>query len=418
MREDYQMNYNFYLDSYSCFFEKEDCFFVYNTLNGKWADCSVTEERRRLFAPFLEGINYSISLSEDMIRECQLEPFIKAVRDGFSGDLILAGAETVTPFLFPSLPDFKYEMKKLDKKERALGHEVYQNLKELHLFLHPRIESGKGPFLPEQIFYMKDRFPIAEDWQQQYSPFLQDLTLVWKGKLHIWCNQIGADMWPSLNEVFSSLPIQKVIHTGVDSSLPPLNKFINKEDYSFEVFVTDDSEATVMDTWTVFHSGMDNEITFQWLITSEKEWKKASEWIEKNQTVAVDLKPYFNGRNRKFFEKYIFLKEEDLFFEIIRKKDIFARKALNTNYFGKLYLFSDGKVYAHPADNSLGAITDTPLPEMIYRELTEGKSWLLIRNQEPCASCRYQWICPSPSDYERALMVPNLCHLKKKGDAE
>jgi len=34
------------------------------------------------------------------------------------------------------------------------------------------------------------------------------------------------------------------------------------------------------------------------------------------------------------------------------------------------------------------------------KEISEGKSWLWIRNQAPCSKCADQWLCPSPSDYE------------------
>jgi hypothetical protein len=36
-----------------------------------------------------------------------------------------------------------------------------------------------------------------------------------------------------------------------------------------------------------------------------------------------------------------------------------------------------------------------------------------IRNQTPCDDCVYQWLCPSPSDYEIAISRPNLCHVKQ-----
>ena len=407
------MNYYFYLENYSLFFEKEERFFVYNTCNGRWADCWATPDLRTLFAPFLDGINYSVSLSDETITTCQLRPFIDAVRESFSGDLIPAGDTTVAPFLFPSLLDFRCENKKLDKKERELGHEVYSNLKEVSFFLHPRIVPENSVFLPEQIFYSKEIVPVFEGWQQVYLPFLQQLTISWKGIIHIWCNNCDEKMWYSLWEEFAAVPAFKIVHTGVESLPPSLDELLNKDNFSYEVYVTDDSDEECINEWLFLQSQTDIELLFQWLISSEKEWEKAGEWMERKQMDNVSLLPYFNGVNRSFFEEHIYLKENDLLFEVIKKKDIFARKMFNTNYFGKLFLFPDGQLYAHPADDSLGQISEVSLPEMVYKELSEGRSWFLIREQEPCASCRYQWICPSPFDLERALDRPNLCHLKK-----
>lgn len=411
--EEHAMNYYFYIENYSLFFEKEERFFVYNTYNGKWADCPASSELRTLFTPFLEGINYALPLSDEAITAYQLWPFIEAVREGFSGDLISAGDATMAPFLFPSLLDFRLEKRKLDKKERELGQEVYSNLKEISFFLHPRIVPENGLFLPEQIFYSKEIVPVAEGWQQVYLPFLHQLTINWDGIIHIWCNCCDEKMWSSVCEVFAPIPAFKIVHTAVESMPPSLEGLLNKDTFSYEVYVTDDSEEECLNKWLQLQSETDIELLFQWLISSEKEWENASDWMERNQIEHVNLLPYYNGENRFFFEEHIYVKEKDLLFEIINKKDIFARKMFNTNYFGKLFLCPDGQLYAHPADDSLGKISEVSLPEMIHQELSEGRTWQSIRDHEPCASCRYQWICPSPSDLERALDRPNLCHLKK-----
>jgi hypothetical protein len=52
------------------------------------------------------------------------------------------------------------------------------------------------------------------------------------------------------------------------------------------------------------------------------------------------------------------------------------------------------------------------IQEMLFKEMSEGQSWLRIRNQVPCNDCIYQWLCSSPSDYELDIGKPNLCHVK------
>lgn len=39
-------------------------------------------------------------------------------------------------------------------------------------------------------------------------------------------------------------------------------------------------------------------------------------------------------------------------------------------------------------------------------------AYFLKRVQNPCNACIYQWLCPSPSNYELAIGKPNLCHVK------
>ena len=74
-------------------------------------------------------------------------------------------------------------------------------------------------------------------------------------------------------------------------------------------------------------------------------------------------------------------------------------------------IFSDGKVYANVYHEPLGTIDDD-IRELIYKEMDKGTSWRRIRDMKPCCDCVYQWLCPSPSNYELAIGKPNLCHVK------
>ena len=88
-----------------------------------------------------------------------------------------------------------------------------------------------------------------------------------------------------------------------------------------------------------------------------------------------------------------------------------TRQKLNIQDFGRLTVMTDGKVYANPNHSAIGHIGETP-HALVYREITEGNSWLRIRDQKPCCDCIYQWLCPSPSHYEDVIGKPNLCHIK------
>jgi len=46
------------------------------------------------------------------------------------------------------------------------------------------------------------------------------------------------------------------------------------------------------------------------------------------------------------------------------------------------------------------------------KEMLDNTAWRKIRNDYPCCDCIYQWLCPSPSNYELAIGKPNLCHVK------
>ena len=68
--------------------------------------------------------------------------------------------------------------------------------------------------------------------------------------------------------------------------------------------------------------------------------------------------------------------------------------------------------YANRLFPALGLVEKDSIYAIIRKEITEGQSWLRIRTQSPCDTCVYQWLCPSPSDYEIELNRPNLCLTK------
>ena len=80
-------------------------------------------------------------------------------------------------------------------------------------------------------------------------------------------------------------------------------------------------------------------------------------------------------------------------------KDIFRKHIINKDNFGKLFILSNGDIYANILHKKLGNIkTD----------------WLRIRNQKPCCDCLYQYICPSPSDLDLMIGQLNLCTVNNK----
>ena len=89
------------------------------------------------------------------------------------------------------------------------------------------------------------------------------------------------------------------------------------------------------------------------------------------------------------------------------------QRTMNLYDFGKITILPNGDVYANLNHPSLGNIHVNNIQEILHKEVEEGKSWFRVRNQAPCTDCVYQWICPSPSNYEIAIGRSNLCHVKE-----
>jgi pseudo-rSAM protein len=137
--------------------------------------------------------------------------------------------------------------------------------------------------------------------------------------------------------------------------------------------------------------------------------QKSEQLIEQFRIERYQINPVFTGDNIHFFEENVFLSKEDILSTHISIKNIFANQSLNIFDFGKINIMPNGDVFSNLNHPSLGNIYKSSLYDLVRKELVEGKSWLRTRNLAPCDKCVYQWLCPSPSDYEIAIGRPNLC---------
>lgn len=138
--------------------------------------------------------------------------------------------------------------------------------------------------------------------------------------------------------------------------------------------------------------------------------KKVNSLINSLNLMNVSIKPYYKGINSAFFKEFVYIEAVDLLSKRLEKREIFAHKTLNLFDFGRLTILPDGKVYSNVNFPAIGTINDN-IKELLYKELFHGKSWRRIRNKKPCSNCVYQWLCPSPSNYELVIGKPNLCHI-------
>ncbi|MDR2126768.1 MAG: TIGR04150 pseudo-rSAM protein [Prevotellaceae bacterium] len=147
---------------------------------------------------------------------------------------------------------------------------------------------------------------------------------------------------------------------------------------------------------------------YNFLIKNEEEYNILEEMIENLQIKKYTVIPVFDN-NLQFFEEHVFVNESDILATKLSKREIFAHQALNTNFWGALTVLPDGKVYSNLHNESVGTINDS-IYDLILNEFHNNYSWRLIRNQKPCCDCIYQWLCPSPSNYEFVIGRMNLCN--------
>jgi pseudo-rSAM protein len=151
--------------------------------------------------------------------------------------------------------------------------------------------------------------------------------------------------------------------------------------------------------------------TIHFVIEDENQYSETKELIETLNIEKHTVFPFYTGKNFNFFRDNLFTCEEDIFSETLSIREIFRNKKLNSNFFGTLYIFPDGNVKANINMNTLGNINSVTILEFLCKELLENTAWRKIRDSKPCNECLYQFFCPAPSDYERAIGRENLCHV-------
>lgn len=151
---------------------------------------------------------------------------------------------------------------------------------------------------------------------------------------------------------------------------------------------------------------------YTFLVASEEEYEDALECERRYGIEHMDIVPVYNGCNQTFIEECLYMDKASIQEIALDKREVFIRQKLNIQDFGKLTVMTDRKVYANVNHEAIGCVEDTP-QSIVYHEITEGRSWLRVRDRKPCCDCVFQWLCPSPSNYELVIGKNNLCHVKQ-----
>jgi len=294
---------------------------------------------------------------------------------------------------------YKYE------HSNGVGGSIIKNIHELHFYIN-------FSFFGNDIYFRQLPFPlrngpslgidkILQFTQYCQNPFLLNVNLI--GNLFTYPDY--KELVEKIAGVVKHVTI-KITYTDFASHKEELSEQTWPQNISFNV-LSDSIPSELIGL-----QELNVSIFVVFLVFSEDGYNLINDLIN-DKPVYRDalIVPVYNGENISFFEDNIYTSREDMDEIKLTKREIFIHQALNSNDFGKLIILPDGNVYANVNFEPYGNIDDSPY-SIVYKEITKGKSWLRIRNQEPCSNCIYQWLCPSPSNYELAIGKPNLCHIK------
>lgn len=384
-------DYWFTIEPYVYIGLSKHCVLLYNTLDGATIKSEKSEVINLLYQ-ILEKENYGVVLLENSIYQKEnIKSFIKELREKYMGDIIKVGLSTSKPIqILPFFNSLYQDKDKLEiyKKQNFYSHaNVIDNLHEICIHVDYTIETSK---LISFLQSLPNGIILS---------FIGNMQDVKNYDELLSCT----DRYPSPKKMICSY-----MNTDIQTA------FQNKFSYNITVDFPVD-----MCKWTDSLQLLRNQtLPFEHIfeITSDESYQQAEQLIEQFHLEKYSFKPIYTGTNLLFFENEIFLTEEDILEKLLSIKDIFIHQMMNTYDFGKINIMSNGDVYANINQPLLGNIYVHSLKDIIRLEIEKGKSWFRIRNQCPCNNCVYQWLCPSPSDYEIVIGRLNLCHLKNENN--
>ncbi|MFV0271362.1 MAG: TIGR04150 pseudo-rSAM protein [Macellibacteroides fermentans] len=356
---------------------------LYNTLDGQTIESDNANVVGLLKEILCKNNSGVVLLSSENYKQNDINNFINEVREKFFGDLIEVHLSNGKPVQILPYINLSNSVELYKKHNLATDKKMLECLSEISIYVDYRTDL------------------------KILIPFLKSLPD------NILINVLG-----NLEEVANYVELLIFLNqlTSMKNIICPYTKFISLQttfnnNFSYSILV--DFQVD-MKNWRCLRKLLINqEFPFEYIfeITSIEDYKQANHLISQFKIEKYQMKPIFTGNNIKFFEDYIFLTKDDILSTSMSMRDFFANKSMNIYDFGKISIMPNGDVQANLNYPTLGNISTHSILEIIIKEVEQGYSWFRIRDQKPCNNCIYQWLCPSPSNYEIIMNRPNLCHV-------
>ncbi|NHB70280.1 TIGR04150 pseudo-rSAM protein [Perlabentimonas gracilis] len=409
--------YMLYLEPYTFLKRDEEKVLIVNTLSGKCFVVNAFVELNQLVDRIQTNEkSYSVQLDASEIENSQYSEFISIVRSTYSGDVVKLEGQSLPPVILPPRVNNRLDIAKLsNNKDRSIGDEAKDYIQEVTVVLTNKCSfdctdcskhyrqfaactKAFGDLMELSLGQVKKFF-------KQFNPQRHPAVAIIGGDITQYSELTDALLYfASINAKKSLLlhanHIQRFVNSVGNNMPSSISLKVNIPPDCTEPFFLEFVPRLIAQY----------EVMLQFIVESEKDFLKANALANKLELENVSFKPFFNGHNFEFFTNQVFLSHDDIICERYSKNDIFLRQSINSYDFGKITIIPNGEIVANPNFGSIGDVS-TSIGDLYANEVENGKSWFRTRTEQPCNNCVYQWLCPSPSNYELAIGKPNLCHI-------
>lgn len=408
-------NFWIILEPYTFLWSNSKCILLYNSLSQK----SFLIKNNKILNPIILELEdeknlYCISIKETALEDLLVKKFVRTLRYSYCGDIISHELCKNKPLvIYPSLNinEDGRDTTNIQSKE-ILGKNILNNLINVDIYL--------GGVCSKGCIYCKSKYKQVCWCKQDNNVF--DYYMLCK-----LLNEISALKLVKVNfigDIFSYLQSYNLIDVLKDCNLKKVFTFdyhfafkykneiiqILKYGIKINLLIGDTNEIEQLLMLPFVH---DQNVEYNFSVESAEEFFFFSDFIFKHNLTNTAIYPYFNGKNLTFFEQNVFQNENDILSTKLNRKDIFAHKTINSNFFGKIIILPNGNILPNINSMPIGNIKNG-IKSAIYEEMVNGIYWKKTRNSiSPCKQCLYRDLCPPISNYEIIMDKMDLCHIKK-----
>ena len=396
------MKFFLFIESYTFLFQGSSSDLVYNSLDGTCFSYTSPIIRSLLQEIAFNESCYGTFIDDEVYQQHDVKSFVEELRSSFMGDLIVCDETFHIPFI--PHPIFRVNELKFiqQEKDNLFNKNIIKNIQDLYLYL-PTLHEYHQPYYKQ--------YPHPYTWKGDSLNINELINIINEIREYDYCKIILVGNVDDILKVLKNLNnisiLKEVCIEASNSTRESILSLLKIGDFKIKVAL----HAPYLCDWLFneFPYDCKERLNLQFYVESEEEYYLL-EKLQMREVYKYTLKPYFNGSNVDFLQKYVFLDECDIKGELHNKNQIFRKKTLNENFYGKLYVSPDGDVYANMNYASLGNIREKTLYELVYSEFKIRGAWFLTRDKcESCKKCEFRYLCPSISNMELVMNKFDLC---------
>jgi pseudo-rSAM protein len=412
---DRNKNYWLYIESHVYCSIKDDRALLYNTQNGENMETGLQEglellrslhEKKNLGAIYCEG---------KMLMQTNYREFVyEFCKKGMGNVVDIAQVREKPVQLMPVL-SLQRDVTRLQKEnDRYTGEEILRYLIELNIYLH---DICRQDCLLCSDYFRQKLCCTAKKCTHPETMNISTLRSI--------LSQIRHGTVGKINLLGGSLP-EYLHYKELPSLLADFKEqvhiwnhyanFVHSQtilsDFLYDIPVTFPVKENEWQNCVALLK--DTKAKYHFFITGIGDYEKTEALIEKYSLQDYIIHPVYTNENHAFFKENVYIHQEEIFHTKHSFRRIFASQKLNTHFFGSLTILPNGEVLANVNNFVLGNVATDTLLDIIHKEMIDNTAWRKIRDATPCVNCLYQYLCPSPSNYETIIGKPNLCHIIKE----